>query len=76
MTRCGNIFSSAETCDCLLENFSDEDVSPEELELILSNLSAPVGQKQELPDDLVTKLTAASEPCMNDPFADPETQTE
>jgi hypothetical protein len=51
-------------------------VSPEELQLILSNLRAPIGEKQELQDDLVKKLTVASEPCMHDPFGEPETQSE
>jgi hypothetical protein len=75
MNRCGGILG-AETCDCLLDNFSEANVSPEELQLILSNLRAPIGEKQELQDDLVKKLTVASEPCMHDPFGEPETQSE
>ena len=68
MTRCSAILGN-ENCNCVLDNFK-KSVSPEEFQLILSNLRP--GPNHELSDDLGKRANEASEPCMKDPFAETE----
>jgi hypothetical protein len=72
MTRCSATLGS-ESCNCVLDNFK-KSLTPEEFELILSNLRP--GSGQELSDDLGNKVTEASKPCMNEPSAETETGME